>query len=303
MRKPRRPSPLNTSPSRDPQWLEAQYNNRARVPEHAAHFARWAEASALARQHTPHTLDLPFGAAPAEQLDVFAPAGAVPGGRPVLVFVHGGYWRSMDKAEHHFIAPAFVQRGACVVFTNYTLCPAVTVPQIALQTVQAIAWVWRHIARWGGDPSRMVVAGHSAGGHLAAMALACQWPQLAADLPPDVLSGALGLSGLYELDCMQATPSFQASLQLSAADAARASPAWMPAPGHGRFVALAGGDESAEFHRHNRLIQQAWGRRRVPVCQLLAGHNHFTVLDDLADPQGKAHAHACELLGLTAAAG
>ena len=103
----------------DPAWLDRMYNNRALVPEHAAHFSRWAQTSAQARSSQPCTLDLAYGASPGEKLDVFPAARATPGGAPVVVFVHGGYWRSLDKADHSFVAPAFVDAGALVVVLWY----------------------------------------------------------------------------------------------------------------------------------------------------------------------------------------
>src|SRR3954464_4379593 len=167
---------------RDAAWHDAMYNNRERVPESAAILARWAADSARARAEVPCQLDVPFGAGAADHLDVFP---APHGDAPVLVFVHGGYWRALDKSDHSFVAPAFTRDGACVVIPNYALAPAVTVPQITLQVARAVAWTWHNIGRFGGDRRRIVVAGHSAGGQLAAMMLACLWPQLDAALPRD----------------------------------------------------------------------------------------------------------------------
>jgi len=285
-------------PHPDPAWLEGQYNNRALVPDHGRHLTAWAEQSAQVRQHADADLDLPYGPGPLERLDVFAPSRRRRGPlAPVLVFVHGGYWRSLDKSDHSFVAPAFTARGACVVIPNYALCPAVTVPDIALQTAQAVAWVYRHIGAWGGDASRIVLAGHSAGGHLAAMLLACHWSRLGADLPAQLVQGALAISGLYDLAPLRHTPFLQDSLRLTPAQVRRASPASWPAPAQGRLLAVVGGDESSEFQRQNRLIRQAWGAERVPVCEALPGLNHFSVLGALVQPRHRLHRLARELLG------
>lgn len=277
----------------DPAWLERMYNNRALVPDHGQHLARWASDSARVRATQPCELDLPYGDGPQETLDVFPAAGTR--AAPVVVFIHGGYWRALDKADHAFIAPAFTRQGACVVVPNYTLCPAITIPGIVMQMVRALAWTYRHIARFGGDPHRISVFGHSAGGHLAAMMLACQWPQAGTDLPPALVRNALSISGLYELEPLRHTP-FLADLRLTAADARRASPALWPAPARGTLYSVAGGDESAEFLRHNARIQQAWGRERVPVSLALDGLNHFSVLEALIDPAHRLHRLALELL-------
>ena len=117
----------------DPDWLERQYNNRARVPESAQILARWAEASAQVRQRLPAHLDLAYGSQPTETLDVFLPSSPGKGQAPVLFFVHGGWWRALDKSDHSWLAPAFCESGAVVVVPNYALCPAVTIEHIALQ--------------------------------------------------------------------------------------------------------------------------------------------------------------------------
>jgi arylformamidase len=277
----------------DGQWFDRMYNNRDLVPEHAEHFRRWAAASAEAVRTQPRELDLRYGGGPNEHLDIFP---AAQHDAPVLFFIHGGYWRSMDKREHSFIAPAFTREGVCVVVPNYALCPAVTIPQITMQMVQALAWTWRNIARRGGDPSRITVAGHSAGGHLAAMMLSCLWPVFARDLPADLVKNALSISGLHELEPMMHTPFLQPSLRLTPRQVRDASPARLPPPSQGTLFAVAGGDESAEFLRQIQLIRDAWGESRVPVCESLPGLNHFSVLDSLVEPGARLNELALELL-------
>jgi arylformamidase len=278
-----------SSTPRDGAWLDSMYNNRALVPAHAAHFAHWRDASKAACVSSRCFQDVAYGHGPNESLDIF-PASGTAGkkGAPVLVFIHGGYWRSLDKADHSFVAPAYTSQGTCVVVPNYALCPAVTIPDISLQMVKALAWVWRNIARFGGDPSRITVVGHSAGGHLAAMLLACHWKAYAKDLPADLLQRALSISGLFELESVRMTP-FLSDLHLTPQDALRSSPAWMPAPKTGRFFTVAGALESAEFLRHNLLIQQAWGKQRVPVSEALPGLQHFSIVEAFAQPGHRLH--------------
>jgi arylformamidase len=278
---------------RDGAWYDAMYNNRELVPDHPAFLARWAQESEKARADGPCELDVAYGRSEGETLDLFPAPSA---DAPVLVFIHGGYWRSLDKSDHSFIAPAFTRHGACVVIPNYALCPAVTVPQIALQVARAVAWTWHNIGRFGGDRRRIVVAGHSAGGQLAAMMLSCLWPQLDPALPRDAVLNALAISGLHDLDPIMRTPFLQPTLRLTAEQVAQASPARLPAPRHGTLYTVTGGNESAEYHRQNRLIQEAWGGRRVPVCEVLPGLNHFSVLDALVEPSQRLHQLALDLL-------
>jgi arylformamidase len=282
----------------DPIWLDAQYNNRARVPDHPQVLARWAEASALVRSAGTAKLDLRYGPGARETVDVFPATTPTPGGAPVLVFIHGGYWRALDKADHSFLAPAFNAAGALVVVPNYALCPAVTVEHIALQMTALLAWVWRHAADFGGDPSRIALVGHSAGGHLATMLLSCRWKEVASELPSQPVAGALSISGLYDLEPLRHAPFVQTDLQLTPNSVARLSPAFFARPKGPKLYAVVGLDESDEFLRQNRLIRDVWGPTAVPVCETVAGANHFTVLSGLADPQGRLHELALRLLGL-----
>lgn len=290
--------------ARNPQWLDSMYNNRALVPDHASYFARWTEQSRRARQQLPCEIDLRYGSQPGELLDVFAAAGSPgnPAGAPVLVFIHGGYWRALDKADHSFVAPVLTAAGACVVVPNYDLCPAVTIPDITLQMVKALDWTARHIADYGGDPKRITVVGHSAGGHLATMLLTCQWKAWAADLPADLVKNALSISGLYELESIMHTPFLNDTLRLTPTQVQQASPALLPRPRRGTLCSVVGADESAEFLRQNRLIQQVWGRKTVPVCESYPGLNHFSMLEALVEPEHRLHRLVLELLRATGTA-
>ena len=278
----------------DPAWLDVQYNNRARIPEHPQIFARWAESSKLARERLKAVLDVRYGDQPGETLDVFPAAEA---GAPVLVFIHGGYWRSLDKSDHSFIAPAFVEAGATVIVPNYALCPSVTIETIALQMTHALAWVWRNPGVHSGDPNRIAIAGHSAGGHLAAMMLSCRWKDVGDDLPPKLVPGALSISGLYDLEPIRNTPFLQQDLQLTPAAVKRLSPAFFPRP-RGTLYTVAGINESDEFLRQNQLIRDQWGPTTVPVCETIPGRHHLDVLHDLADPQARLHDLTLRLMGL-----
>jgi arylformamidase len=278
----------------DPAWLDAQYNNRARISDSLQILERWARASALARDKSAVRLDLPYGDGDKETLDVFSTARA---NAPVLVFIHGGYWRALDKSDVSFVAPAFVQAGAMVVLPNYALCPGVSIEHIVRQQVRALAWVYRNAQAHGGDPNHIVVAGHSAGGQLAAMMLSCLWPRAGADLPERLVRGALAISGVFDLEPLRHTPFLKDDLKLTPASVKRLSPAGFAAP-QGTLYAAVGAEESEEFLRQNELIRQAWGAPAVPVCEAIPRTNHLNVLHDLADPQGRLHLLALQLLGL-----
>lgn len=285
-------------PIKDADWHNSMYNNRALVPDFADHFAHWKNASEQARQSLPAQLDVRYGDGPNETLDIFPAAQA---NAPVVIFIHGGYWRSLDKSDHSFVAPALRDMGACVVVVNYALCPGtpeqpVTIPDIAVQMAMATAWVWRHIDAHGGDCSNLTVIGHSAGGHLAAMLLACDWKKVGRDLPTGLVRKTMSISGLFDLEPVRKTPFVQGDLRITPAQVRMASPAKWQRPSKGVLYTVAGGDESAEFLRHNRLIHQAWGPKTVPVCEALPGLNHFSIVTDLTRPGTRLNALAQQLI-------
>ncbi len=288
-----------------PEWLDAQYNNRARIPEHPSILKFWADASAEALRRPGWIRDIAYGEDASERLDILPASRTSPGDAkaPVFVYMHGGYWRALDKRDHAFLAPPLAAAGATFVQLNYALCPAVGIDHIVRQVVRALAWVHRNIAAHGGDPARIVVSGHSAGGHLATMLLACDWKQVAPALPEDLVKAALPISGVYELEPLRRAPFLAADIGLTQASALRLSPAAMPAPRQGQLVTVVGGDESEEFHRQAAAIANAWGHRMVVGVERPAGRNHMSVLADLADPASGTHRQALRLLGLAHAAG
>lgn len=277
-----------------PAWFESQYNNRARVPEAAQILARWAEASALVRAQARCQLEVPYGEGPRQRLDVFSESVHK---APVLVFIHGGYWRALSKDDVSFIAPSFTSEGAVVMIPGYDLCPGVTMERIPLQLAQALAWVWRHADEYGGDPNHIVVAGHSAGGHLAALLSCFDWKSLAPDLPRQLVKGVLSVSGVHDLAPLVHTPFLQGDLRLDEDSARRLSPIHH-APPDSPLYAVVGGAESEEFRRQSQLIQDVWGPQAVPLVQEVAGYNHFDLLYDLVAPDGVSHALARRLLDL-----
>lgn len=293
-----------TLPLHDPAWLERMYNNRALVPDHMDYLQRWAGDSAAVRANVPCVLDVAYGPGVGETLDIF-PSTRDPGvssaGVPVLVFIHGGYWRSLDKSDHSFIAPPFTQAGFCVVNVNYALCPGtseapVTIPHIVRQMERALGWVYANIAGHGGDARRITVAGHSAGGQLAAMLLTSVWPLIGKGLPDGLVRNALSISGVHDLEPIMYTPMYQSVLHLTAQQVLQCSPARLLEPPAGRLFCAVGGDESPEFLRQNQLMQNAWGSHFVARSQALPGLHHFSIVDALAQPGHDLHHMTLNLL-------
>lgn len=292
-----------------PEALDALYDNRARVPEHQVHLKAWAHHSEQARQSLRCLLDVKYGSGLGDTLDIFYPSKTPTGNTqamaPVVVFLHGGYWRSLDKSDHSFVAPALCARGVCVVVLNYDLCPGtpeqpVRIPGIVAQVARGMTWLHQHLAAHHADARRMVVVGHSAGGQLAAMMLQPQIAGAAYPARAGLVQQAVSISGVFDLAPLMQAPSFQASLQLDAQQIALASPARLPAPAQGMLRALVGGAETAEFLRQNELIQQRWGAEHVPLARAVPGLNHFSILDTLADPNSELFGQVMEAVQATA---
>jgi arylformamidase len=275
----------------DAAWLRGEYDNRARVPGFATHLERWADASREVRATHPRSkTGIAYGTRPKQTLDVFA---APDDHGPVLVFIHGGWWRALDKDDFSFVATAFNDAGITVVVPNYTLCPDAGIDDIALEMAHATAWTFRNVATVDDARARrVVVAGHSAGGHLAAMVLSARWSKLARDLPDDLVTSALSLSGVFDLEPMRHADFLQPDLRLTPEVVRRASPVGFAAPKRRVLGVLDGADESSEFHRQARLIEAAWGTRCVPLRESLPGHDHFSIVSEFVRPGSRCHALA-----------
>ncbi len=264
--------------------LDAQYNNRKRFPGHVERFAAWQQWSARTRNTLEARLDVAFGGQPTERLDIFPAAEA---GAPIHVFVHGGSWYSLDKGDFSYVAEGMAPHGITTVVNNYVLAPHAGMDEIVRQNRAAIAWLWHHARDFGADPERMTVTGHSAGGHLAAMLLATDWPAFGEGLPPDLVKGACAISGIFELEPIRLSY-LNETLALDGETAARNSPALLDYPRPAPLLLVLGEDESAEYHRQSEDMAAKWRGLGYP-CDLLAppGLDHFTIVDSLIDPQSE----------------
>jgi len=258
--------------------LEAQYDNRARVPEHAQIFAQWTRDAAAYRAQAAAEkraeVGLRYAASARQTIDLFH---AAIDRAPLAVFIHGGYWRSLEPSQFSHMAAGLNARGVTVAVVGYDLCPQVSIATIIEEMRAACLFLWRRFSR------PFLAYGHSAGGHLAGAMLATDWAALGA--PARLVPAAFSLSGLFDL-----TPlvdlSMNQDLRLDAAEARRVSPLFWPVPRGATFDSLVGALESAEFQRQARIIAQAWGEAGVATqFATVAGKNHFTVCDDLADPK------------------
>lgn len=265
--------------------LKSEYDNRARVPGHPAIIAGWKADAEAFRRKAGGAIDLAYGAGARNVVDVFHPDK--PSSGQLVVFIHGGYWRMFDKSSFSQMAAGAVGQGLDVAVPSYSLCPAVGVTDIIAEMRQCCLFLWTRFQR------RLVVVGHSAGGHLAACLAATRWEDYGA--PADLISAGMAISGVFDLRPLLVTP-YNDDLKLDAATALAASPIAWPSPRVLPFDICVGADESAEFIRQSRSLSAAWrGLGLSAPCTEIAGENHFSVVNALADPESGLSLRIVEL--------
>lgn len=253
----------------DPAWCEREYNARTTVPDVLEIIGRWPALAADTRARLAHEADVAYGPHPRQTMDIFRaerPRGA-------CMFVHGGYWRALSKAEFSWIAAGLVANGISAAIINYPLCPEVTVADITAGCRAAVATLWQRLS----EPERggFVIAGHSAGGYIVADAFCTEWGRFG--LPAEPFAGGLAISGVFELAPLLNT-SMNTEIRMSPAEAA----AWSLHEAEPRLAApivfALGGAESAEFHRQSAHQHRLWAGNVRPLL-VLEDRNHFDVLD------------------------
>lgn len=258
--------------------MEYQYNPRVSVPEYPELAKVRAARARKVRESAKSWLNVAYGSSPRETLDIYA---ADKPGEPVLVYIHGGYWRSGSKEDNCNFVPTFTERGATVVLVEYDLCPNVTVSDIVRQTRASIAWIYKNIMRYGGNPGKLFISGHSAGGHLTAMALAHDWEK--EGLPGDLIKGAVATSGVYDLDMVMKI-SVQEQACLTPALAKENSPFLHPPVVRCPLVVAVGGAEPKGWQQMSEDYFHFCAQSGMSAEYLVVpGANHYTMSEKLLD--------------------
>ena len=249
-------------------------------------YGEWiAQLSASARRELDCSIGVPYGPTRDEFVDIFPSAEP---NSPVLVFIHGGWWRSMSSRDFHLVARGLVARGVTVVISNYSLCPRVSISEITRQNRAVIAWVYRNIKQYLGDPDAIFVAGHSAGGHQVAMLSITDW-EGEYGLPQDVIRGGVPISGLFDLRPFLYSW-LQPKILLSHQIIERESPVHQVGglPYYPPLLITLGGDESEEFHRQSRAFGAAWAAAGGKHSELhQPGKDHITAITDFAQAKSR----------------
>jgi arylformamidase len=271
----------------DDAWYEYQYNPRLSVDNATEIINGWRKRSIQLRSNLSPMTDFKYGSHPRENLDVFRAANA----RATLVFIHGGYWRSHSKLETSFIAQHFLERGISVALINYPLCPDVTLGDIRDSVLRAFAYLWTRVLN-ADERQTIVVSGHSAGGHLAALHATEDWQTRG--LPADPIKAIVALSGVFDVAPLLRT-SINADLRLTVDTTAELNLLTSMPQTNCRMLLAVGDHEPEEFHAQAQHLAKAWGTL-TSRCESIAGTNHFTIVDNFADPASHLHQEVLSLL-------
>jgi arylformamidase len=271
----------------DDSWYEQQYNPRLSVPNASEIIDGWRKRSVQLRSDLSPMTDFKYGSHPRENLDLFR----APNANATLVFIHGGYWRMHSKLETAFIAEHFVERGISVALINYPLCPDVTLSDIRTSVLHGFTYLWARVLD-ADERHSIVVSGHSAGGHLAALHATVDWQ--ARGLPADPIKAIVSLSGVFDVSPLLHT-SVNADLRLTAETAADLNLLTAIPRTDCRMLLAVGDDEPEEFHAQAQDLAKAWGTL-TSRCESIAGTNHFTIVENFADPATQLHQAVMSLL-------
>ncbi|BAY28610.1 putative esterase [Nostoc carneum NIES-2107] len=263
--------------------LDAQYNPAESGMDIPAYLTWYVTESQKVRQELNCHLNIPFGPSLAETLDIFPAAQPQ---APILVFIHGGYWMMASSQDFSFVAKGLVAADVTTIVINYALCPQVTIDEIVRQTRAAMVWIYRHAETFGGDPNRIYVSGHSAGGHLTAMVMGTDWKN-DYGLPDDIIKGGCAISGLFDLMPFPYTW-LQPKIQLTWGQVVRNSPINNIPEKAGSLIVTYGSEETYEFHRQSQEFLVAWKAKSL-VGEYLPqpGKNHFTAIDGFLNPNSQ----------------
>ena len=261
--------------------LDAQYDAEKLGLDLASYIDFYISNSQQVREELTCHLDIPFGPTLAENLDIF-PASEP--NAPILVFIHGGYWKMLSSKEFSFVAKGPVSAGVTVIVINYELCPKVTIDEIVRQNRAAISWIYRNAKSFGGNPNRIYVSGHSAGGHLPAMMMATDWEKNYG-LPNNIIKGGCAISGLFDLMPFPYTW-LQPSLQLTWGEVLRNSPIRHIPEKAGHLIITYGKEETSEFHRQSQDFLKQWNAKGLEGKYLpQPGKNHLTAINGFLDAE------------------
>jgi arylformamidase len=266
--------------------LDHQYNNRLNAPDHEYHLQQWELVNRETEKKYKLQKNIPYGEGERETLDIFPSEKSI---AKTLVFIHGGYWYKNGPFDVYLIAEAFRAYGITIVLISYPLMPEYSMDQLVLSCRKAIGWLHQNLSQYNGDPEQIYIAGHSAGGHLAAMMMATNWPEFDPSISAGTIKGICAISGLYNLLPVQLCY-VNDTLKMDKETATRNSPVQLSPHKSCPLILAVGGEETAEYKEQSRELYDEWTAKGADVQYLeIADTNHFSVLTSLLDHSSVLH--------------
>jgi len=262
------------------QELDAQYDVEKSVSNFPEYITKYVTDSKKAREILRDRSVVAYGPTLMERLTVYPAKDAR---APVLVFIHGGYWKIGLGDDYDFVAMGAFQAGFTVVIVNYDLAPKVTIPEMVRQIRSAIAWTSEYIMQFNGDPKQIIVAGHSAGGHLAAMSGFTKWSDYG--LPKNTIKGILVVSGLFDLEPVSHT-FVQPAIRITADQILSSSPIRLIVHSKIPLIVAWGDQETSAFKAQSSLYLEAWKNVGNNGTALVLPDNHFSILKEFITVEG-----------------
>ena len=270
--------------------LEELYSLRGRSATREVVYAELHRRSKALRSRAGLLVDLSYGATPREHIDVFTQQG----GAPVFIFVHGGYWRALEKDIFLAVCAPFADRGFVAVNVDYGLRPEFTLPEIVAQVLRAITFIAGNAASYGGRADRIVLCGHSAGGHMVAWAASEDWR--ARGVEEIEIKAVVPVSGIFDLGPLRQT-SINDDLALDANTARRFSPFYHLSRPLPSMLCVVGGRETKGFLEQTQKFDTALQvAGHISQALIAEGLDHFSICLALADPNSAVFARVMDFM-------
>jgi arylformamidase len=268
--------------------LDNQYDQRVLVPDISGYIQRWTDGTLAAKRDLPCIEDISYADHKDQTLDLY---GDTTKAAPLLVYLHGGAWKALTKAESGYGAPAFVKKGIAFAALNFSTIPNATIDEMVGQVRQAIAFLYSESERFNFDRDQIHLVGHSSGAHMASMIAVTDWSQ-EFDLPADVIKSLIAVSGGYDLE-PQRLSARNDYLKLDPEAAFRNTPNHHVAHFQGSAIIAWGEGEHDEYARQGQALQTAFEQNgNSNVAMPTKDRNHFDMASEFADPDSPLFAAA-----------
>ena len=278
--------------------FDDQYNLRAGRPDYEVTvIPNWELKSASVRQEIDCNLNIIYGSGENQKIDIFYCGEK---SAPTLLYFHGGYWQRGNKSIYSFLAKPYTLSGVNVVIVGYDLCPDVSITRISEEAREAILFVWKKGKDFKLNPNRIVVMGHSAGGHITQMMMGTKWSNLEIMLPNDLIKAGIPISPLSYLEPVRLTEALNAGIRMDELEAETQSPMTQhpPVTNAPQLVAV-GGLETTEFHRQAQMYVDAYNsKERIIKFFEVPNVDHFDELNILEDSQSSFFKETIRLIKL-----